>query len=166
MATGYGDDVPDMQKGGMTSSEKGKGMLHNLHFGELVLNHPTTKKLLKALGVGIEMARKMKPEDLMKKVKEMIDKLPAREEGGMAATPRTAPAKNAPSRMKGGVSATQPPRVDLAAAAPARKKGGVSAAPGRAAPAKDAPSRKKGGMSDLREKRDRDLGRMPRADEI
>ena len=139
--------VPDLQQGGMTSSEKGKGMLHNLHFGEMVLNHPTTKKLLKALGIGLAMARKLKPEDLMKKVKEMIDALPSRAEGGVSDTPapapRVSPAKDAPSRKKGGVADT-----------------------GRVKPVANAPSRKAGGMSEAREERDRALGRLPMRDQL
>lgn len=164
MSYSSGDDVPDMMKGGMTSSEKGKGMLHNLHFGELVLNNPTTKKLLKALGIGLKMAREMKPEDLMKKVKELIGKIPSRAEGGIADVPaRVSPAKDAPARKKGGVADT--PRVSPAKGAPSRKKGGVSA-PERVSPTKGAPSRKKGGMADVYESRDRALGRTPMADQI
>jgi len=177
--------VPDLQQGGMTSSEKGKGMLHNLHFGEMVLNHPTTKKLLKALGIGLAMARKLKPEDLMKKVKEMIDALPSRAEGGVSDTPapapRVSPAKDAPSRKKGGVSEQQSAksglrrgaygsepknvRVSPAKDAPSRKKGGV-ADTGRVKPVANAPSRKAGGMSEAREERDRALGRLPMRDQL
>jgi hypothetical protein len=160
-------DMPDMKKGGMTSSEKGAGMLHNLHFGEMVLNHPTTKALLKALGIGLKMARDMKPEDLMKKVKEMIAKLPSREEGGMAdIPPRVSPAKSAPARKKGGMSQAGPGRVNPAEGAPARKKGGMADTPARANPAKGAPSRKKGGMSAVYETKDRMLGRVPGHDQI
>jgi hypothetical protein len=159
--------MPDMKKGGMTSAEKGAGMLHNLHFGEMVLNHPTTKALLKALGIGMKMARDMKPEDLMKKVKEMIAKLPSREEGGMAdIPPRVSPAKAAPARKKGGMSQAGPGRVNPAEGAPARKKGGMSDVPARANPAKGAPSRKKGGMSAVYESKDRALGRVPGHDQI
>jgi len=159
-------DMPDMKKGGMTSSDKGAGMLHNLHFGEMVLNHPTTKALLKALGIGMKMARDMKPEDLMKKVKEMIAKLPSREDGGMAdIPPRVSPAKAAPARKQGGMSAT-PGRVNPAEGAPARKKGGMAETPARVNPAKGAPSRKKGGMSAVYEAKDRALGRVPGHDQI
>jgi len=161
-------DMPDMKKGGMTSADKGEGMLHNLHFGEMVLNHPTTKKLLKALGIGLKMARSMKPEELMAKVKELIAKLPSKAEGGVSDAPaRISPASKAPARKKGGVSAT-PGRVDPTASAPSRKKGGVSGAgvPGRLNPTKDAPSRKKGGMSSVYEAKDRATGRVPGHDQI
>lgn len=169
MAYNSDPDVPDLQQGGMTSSEKGKGMLHNLHFGEMVLNHPTTKKLLKALGIGIAMARKMKPEDLMKKVKELIDALPSRAEGGMSDTPapapRVSPAKDAPSRKKGGMAEPKNVRISPAKDAPSRKKGGVSDT-GRVKPVANAPSRKTGGMSEAREERDRALGRLPMRDQL
>ena len=161
-------DMPDMKKGGMTSSQKGEGMLHNLHFGEMVLNHPTTKKLLKALGIGLKMARDMKPEDLMAKVKELIAKLPSRSEGGVsdAPAPRVAPASKAPARKKGGMSSAPPARVSPAESAPSRKKGGMASVPGRVNPTKDAPSRKKGGMSAVYEAKDRAAGRVPGHDQI
>jgi hypothetical protein len=158
-----------MKKGGMTSSEKGAGMLHNLHFGEMVLNHPTTKKLLKALGIGLAMAKKMKPEELMAKVKSMIDSIPSRAEGGVSDVPppRANPVAKAPARKKGGMSsASAPVRISPTKDAPARKKGGMSAVPGRVNPAKDAPSRKKGGMSAVYEAKDRASGRVPGHDQI
>jgi hypothetical protein len=163
--------MPDMKKGGITSSEKGSGMLHNLHFGEMVLNHPTTKKLLKALGIGLAMAKKMKPEELMTKVKAMIDSLPSRAEGGVsdAPAPRVNPVAKAPARKKGGMSsASAPVRVSPTKDAPARKKGGMASAsaPVRVSPTKDAPSRKKGGMSAVYEAKDRASGRVPGHDQI
>lgn len=159
-------DMPDMKKGGMTSSEKGEGMLHNLHFGEMVLNHPTTKKLLKALGIGLKMARSMKPEELMAKVKELIAKLPSKAEGGVSDAPaRISPASKAPARKKGGMSSA-PARVNPTQDAPSRKKGGMAGVPGRVNPTKDAPSRKKGGMSAVYEAKDRAAGRVPGHDQI
>jgi hypothetical protein len=115
------------------------------------------------------MARKMKPEDLMKKVKEMIDSLPSRAEGGMADTPapapRVSPAKDAPSRKKGGMAEPKNVRISPAKDAPSRKKGGVSDT-GRVKPVANAPSRKAGGMSEAREERDRALGRLPMRDQL
>ena len=45
--------TPDRRKGGMSEAEKGKGKIHLLHEGEIVLNRPTTKKLLCSCDMGL-----------------------------------------------------------------------------------------------------------------
>lgn len=135
--------TPDRRVGGMSEAEKGKGKLHLLHEGEIVLNRATTKRLLDVLGLAKDTAMKMAPASLMKKVKQVIDIA----DRGMNKDKETA----APRRQTGGMA--RPARV-----APSRKTGGMSR------PARSAPSRAKGGMaapgtSEARAEREQRLGR-------
>jgi len=106
--------TPDRRQGGMSEAEKGKGKLHMLHEGEIILNRPTTNMLLKKLGISKSTAMGMSPQDLMKRVKDFamgvkesvtkeaikrVRNAPKRQEGGMAR-----PARKAPSRKSGGMA--------------------------------------------------------------
>jgi len=106
--------TPDRRQGGMSDAEKGKGKLHMLHEGEIILNRPTTNMLLKKLGISKSTAMGMSPQDLMKRVKDFamgvkesvtkeaikrVRNAPKRQEGGMAR-----PARKAPSRKSGGMA--------------------------------------------------------------
>ena len=131
-------EVPDRRIGGMSEAEKGKGKLHLLHEGEIVLNRAVTGRLLNILGLSKDTAMKMSGPSLMKRVKTVLDQakrevdkvkepsaegaVPKRESGGMARA-----ARKAPKRQAGGMAA--PAR---ARAAPSRAKGGM-AAPGTSA---------------------------------
>lgn len=134
-------EAPDRRVGGMSEAEKGKGKLHMLHEGEIVLNRPTTKRLLDVLGLSKDTAMKMAPASLMKKVKEVID-IGKRGMNKDKGTPE--PMKKTPSRMKGGMSA---PVKRVKRTAPARRKGGMSAA-------------------DHRAEMDKKAGRLPRYDTL
>lgn len=136
----------------MSEAEKNKGKLHILHEGEIVLNRPTTQKLLNVLGLSKDTAMKMAPATLMKRVKTVIDQ--AKREADKVKEPSPAGAKPA-SRKAGGMS--RPARK-----APARQAGGMSR------PARKAPARQKGGMAASEERADRDkrLGRHPMRDTL
>lgn len=137
----------------MSEAEKGTGKIHILHEGEIVLNRPTTQRLLDVLGISKDTAMKMAPATLMKRVKTVIDQ--AKREVDKVKTPSPEGAKKAPARMAGGMS--RPARK-----APARMAGGMSR------PARKAPARQKGGMaaSEAREERDKRLGRHPMRDTL
>lgn len=109
--------TPDRRKGGMSEAEKGVGKLHTLHEGEMVLNRPTTQKLLNVLGIAKSTAESMSPAVLMKRVKTVIDQ--AKRDVDKDKEPSKEGAKPA-SRRVGGMS--RPART-----APARRKGGMSA---------------------------------------
>jgi len=140
--------TPDRRKGGMSEAEKGKGKIHLLHEGEIVLNRPTTKRLLDVLGISKDTAMKMSPQTLMKRAKTVIDQ--AKREVDKVKEPSKAGA--VPKRMAGGMSRAAPPR----------QKGGM------ARPERKAPSRQTGGMAaaDARAERDKRLGRLPQYDTI
>jgi len=142
--------TPDRRQGGMSDAEKGKGKLHMLHEGEIILNRPTTNMLLKKLGISKSTAMGMSPQDLMKKVKDFA--MGVKESVTKEAIKRV---RNAPKRQEGGMA--RPARK-----APARKEGGMSR------PARKAPSRKSGGMAsaDYRAEKDKRMGNIPRYDTI
>lgn len=144
-------DAPDRRKGGMSEAEKGKGKLHMLHEGEIILNRPTTKLLLDAVGVSKKTAMSMTPSALMGRVKGAITGAKKSIKGAVKSELKRAGQKVLDARAKA-----------EAKKAPARRKGGM------ARPARVAPSRRKGGMSaaDMRAENDKKAGRMPRYDTL
>lgn len=151
----YSGDFPDRRKGGMSEAEKGKGKVHVLHEGEIVLNRPTTKKLLDVLGIAKDTAMKMAPGSLMKRVQTLVDQ--AKREVDKVKEPSKEGAM--PKRRKGGMARASPVK-----SAPARRKGGMA----RSDPGKNAPKRQAGGMSapDRRALRQAKKGKHPQYDQL